>query len=249
MTKTRRKLLILLAPVLLPLACAPRAMPAPSSSGSGHADTQMAEMEHAAHSMASHHMESGLHMKMTALRPANPTDQKRAEETVATLREVLRPYRDYRAALQNGYRIFLPNVPQKMYHFTNWAYGFNAVFRFDADRPTSLLYEKTADSYRLIGAMYTARKNATEEELDRRVPLSVGQWHAHVNICMAPKGREAEMLEPKARFGLRGSIADESECSTAGGRWVPQLFGWMVHVYPFEKDPAQIWSLERQMGD
>jgi hypothetical protein len=27
------------------------------------------------------------------------------------------------------------------------------------------------------------------------------------------------------------------------------IFNWMVHVYPFEKDQASIWSVERQHGD
>ncbi len=73
-----------------------------------------------------------------------------------------------------------------MYHFTNWGYGLAAAFRLDPARPTSLLYEKEPDGYHLIGAMYTARKKATETELDRRVPLSIGRWHAHINICVAP---------------------------------------------------------------
>jgi hypothetical protein len=27
------------------------------------------------------------------------------------------------------------------------------------------------------------------------------------------------------------------------------IFNWMVHVYPFEKNAANIWSVERQHGD
>jgi hypothetical protein len=27
---------------------------------------------------------------------------------------------------------------------------------------------------------------------------------------------------------------------------MPQIFGWMVHVYPFEQKPEDIWSVERQ---
>ncbi len=27
---------------------------------------------------------------------------------------------------------------------------------------------------------------------------------------------------------------------------MPQIFGWMVHVYPLEQTPADIWSVERQ---
>jgi hypothetical protein len=43
-------------------------------------------------------------------------------------------------------------------------------------------------------------------------------------------------------FGFRGSIATEEACEQAGGRWFPQIFGWMVHVYPYETDPAKVWA-------
>jgi len=242
---------ILAIPFFVAAACArkPPAAKLVLQSAAPDSETSMTEMAQATDDMSSHQMGMGLHMKMTELRPFNAADRDRADEIVARLRPAIDRYRDCRAAEADGYRIFLPRVPQKMYHFTNWSYGYEAAFRFDPTRPTSLLYEKTSDGYRLIGAMYTARKNAAVEELDERVPLSVAQWHAHVNICMAPVGREREMLAPDARFGLRGSIATESACDDAGGRWVPQVFGWMVHVYPFEKDPRQVWSVERQMTD
>ena len=27
---------------------------------------------------------------------------------------------------------------------------------------------------------------------------------------------------------------------------MPQIFGWMVHVYPFEQKTEDIWSVDRQ---
>jgi hypothetical protein len=134
-----------------------------------------------------------------------------------------------------------------VYHFTNWRYGAAASFAFDPDRPTSLLYEKTGEGYKLIGAMYTAPADSTEKELNERVPLSVAQWHLHTNMCVAPKGREREYFIPHPKFGLNGSISTRQACTAAGGRFMPHLFGWMVHVYPFEKNAADVWSVERQM--
>src|SRR5436190_15325355 len=70
--------------------------------------------------MSHHHLDMGPHMKMTALRPASQADKDRAALTVATTREALEKYKDYKAALADGYKIFLPNVPSKMkQHFTN----------------------------------------------------------------------------------------------------------------------------------
>jgi len=196
-------------------------------------------------SMEDHHMDMGPHMRMTALRPMQPGDQAKAEEVVEAARKVAVRFADYRDALAQGYHIFLPNVPQKQYHFTNSAYGVEAAYRFNPDHPTSLLYQKEGDGYKLIGVMYTARKRATEEELNQRIPLSIAQWHAHVNFCLPPYG-SGQLLSKNTQFGMRGSIATKEACDAAGGRFLPQVFGWMVHVYPFEKNQADIWAVERQ---
>ncbi|MFZ3215931.1 MAG: hypothetical protein WA192_07720 [Candidatus Acidiferrales bacterium] len=193
--------------------------------------------------MSDHDMDADMsaHMFMTSLRPANPADEKRAAEIVAQLRPAIEKYKDYRVALADGFQIFMPNVPQRHYHFTNYAYAFEAAFEFNPAQPTSLLYKKTKDGYELEGAMYTARKNATEEDLNARVPLSVARWHKHTNLCLPPKSVSLQQVNLK-EFGFRGSIATQEACEQAGGRWYPQIFGWMVHVYPYESDPAKIWA-------
>jgi len=201
---------------------------------------------HVMHSMEDRHMDMGPHMKMTALRPVQPGDQQRADEIVAAARRVAEKYKDYKTALSDGFRIFLPDLPQKHYHFTNYSYGFEAAMHFNPEHPTSLLYEKEGDGYRLIGVMYTAPKRFSEDDLNQRIPLSIAQWHEHVNFCKAPDDRKKEYFGPNARFGLLGSIATREECDANGGTFQPIIFNWMVHVYPLEKNPADIWSVERQ---
>lgn len=199
--------------------------------------------------MEGRHMDMGPHMKMTSLRPLRPGDQQRAQEVAGAALAVARKYQDYKVALADGYKIFLPNLPQKMYHFTNYRYAFEARMQFNPEHPTSLLYEKHGDDYKLIGVMYTAPKRFTEDQLDERIPLSVAQWHEHVNFCMAPLSKIGEGFQPHPQFGMRGSIATPEACDAAGGRFIPIVFNWMVHVYPFEKDQAAIWSVERQHAD
>ena len=194
------------------------------------------------------HEQMGAHMLLTSLRPVQPGDKQRADAVVNTARQTLEKYRDYNAALGDGYKIFLPNVPAKMYHFTNWEYAMEAAFRFNPEHPTSLLYEKLPQGgYKLIGAMYTAPARLTDAQLDARIPLSIAQWHEHTNFCQAPKGREKEYFGAHALFGLQGSITTEEHCKAAGGTFRPRIFGWMVHVYPFEQKQEDIWSVERQM--
>src|SRR6202034_2243927 len=95
----------------------------------------------AMHSMEGH-MDMGPHMKMTALRPAKPGDAERAQQVVEAARKASAKYMDYHAALNDGFKIFHPEIPQKMYHFTNYGYAFEAAFGFNPEHPTSLLYEK-----------------------------------------------------------------------------------------------------------
>lgn len=205
-------------------------------------------MDPAMPAMQHRHNEMGPHMKMTSMRPVKGDDQQRADAIVDAGRKVMEHYADYRDAMADGYRIFLPNLPQKMYHFTNYRYAIEAAFGFNPDHPTSLLYEKTGENkWKLIGLMYTAPARSSMEELDSRVPLSIAQWHEHTNFCAAPKGHQDEYFSKNPKFGLLGSITTKDECDKAGGTFRPQIFGWMVHVYPNEKTQEAIWSVERQM--
>lgn len=194
----------------------------------------------AVHSMTMPLGHHDAHMRWTPTGMQTPADRQRADRIVQTLRAALEKYKDYRLAIEDGYKPFLPHIPQPRYHFTNNWNAFKGAFSFDPAKPTSLIYKKTSDGYALIGAMYTAPKRMAEEKLNERVPLSITHWHAHVNICLPPKSKRANA--DWTRFGFRGSITTEQECDEAGGTFYPQLFGWMVHVNPFEDSPDRIWA-------
>jgi len=197
------------------------------------------------------------HMRMTKLTAPAPGDSARAAAVLVALRAGVAPYTDYHRALADGFRIFAPNIPQHVYHFTSMRRGLAAAFDFDPASPTSLLYEKTGDSsYKLVGAMYTARKAASLADLDARVPLSFGEWHVHTNWCLPKLGEMSRITERgadgKQLFGGRGSITTEAACTAANGRFYAQLFGWMLHVYPGATDPATIWgrdAMHEMAGD
>jgi len=185
------------------------------------------------------------HMFMTTMRTQTPEDVQRANEVVTQLRAAMEKYKDYHAALDDGFRIFLPNIPQPEYHFTSYRNGFLESLNFDPARPTSLLYKKTATGYELVGAMYTMPKRATEDQLNERIPLSVAMWHLHTNLCLPPLGqlRSADWT----KFGLQGSIITEDACSEAGGRFHPVIFGWMTHVYPYADGLDNIYAMHHHM--
>ncbi|MGA8308822.1 MAG: hypothetical protein WB755_02250 [Terriglobales bacterium] len=244
-------------PAATPVA-PPASSPATSPATMKMSDSDMRDMPgmnnsdgtaHAMRSMQDRKMDMGPHMKITTLRELKPGDQEKADQVVAAARKAAETYMDYKTALADGYKIFLPNVPQKQYHFTNYRYAFEAAIQFNPEHPTSLLYEKNGDGYKLIGVMYTAPKNSTWNELDQKIPLSIAQWHAHINMCLPPPERKNEAWGPNAKFGLAGSITTRADCDAAGGKFMPQIFGWMVHVYPFEQKPEDVWSVERQAHD
>src|SRR5271169_1133093 len=185
------------------------------------------------------------HMYMTSMRAQTPEDVQRANEIVTQLRAGIEKYKDYHVALDDGFKIFLPNLPQPEYHFTSYRNGFLESLTFDPARPTSLLYKKTSTGYELVGAMYTMPKRATEDQLNARVPLSVAMWHLHTNLCMPPRDqlRSADWT----KFGLKGSIITEEACTEAGGRFHPVIFGWMTHVYPYQEGLDNIFAMHHHM--
>lgn len=208
-------------------------------------DEKDQQTEHGAMDAMSHmhHHQMGPHMYMTKLRlPPTPADWAKADEIVKELRESIEQneYKNYQVALSDGFRIFMPNLPQAEYHFTNYYNGYLESFSFDPTRPTSFLYKRNKTGYDLIGAMYTMPKRVTEEQLNERVPLSIAQWHLHTNLCVPAKDQRASADWTK--FGLQGSIATKEACTEAGGTFYPVIFGWMVHVYPFEDSREKMWG-------
>ncbi len=216
-----------------------QATPAAVASTAPTANTSMDSM-----SMPMH----GGHMQMTPARQPSPADREKARQIVAALKTAMEPYKDYRAAEAAGYIPFHPEFKQPIYHFTNMRDAFLNQFSFDPARPTSLMYKPVESGYELVGAMYTAPRAATFDQLNSRVPLGVATWHLHVNLCKPPQGTEREMLQPNPQFGLAGSITTQAQCEAAGGQFFPVIYNWMVHVWPFETDPAKVWASEEHPG-
>jgi hypothetical protein len=192
--------------------------------------------------MSAEHKGMEAHMAWTTLRPSNDADKQKAAEIVETLKSTLGKYKDYRTAEKDGFEPFHPELKQPEVHFTRKWYAIKAAFVFDPAEPTSLLYRRTPDGgYELVGAMYTAGRHATEDKLNERVPLSVARWHRHINLCFPPRGTDLTKVD-WTKFGPMGSIATRADCDAAHGRFAPQIFGWMVHVYPWETDPSKVWA-------
>jgi hypothetical protein len=191
----------------------------------------------------------GDHLRLTPERPPAPGDSARAAAVAAELRRALVKYEDVAAAEADGYRRFAPRVrEQAVYHYVSPRRAWRERREFVPSEPSTLLYRKgRGGRLEVIGAMYTAPRDATPDELNARVPLSVARWHAHVNFCVVRRGA-ADPAPAGAgpwaqRFTVRPEIATAAACDRAGGHFVPQLFGWMVHANVMAADtPEEIWG-------
>jgi len=185
------------------------------------------------------------HMYVTPLRPPQPGDEEKARAVVAAVRLTMEKYKDYRKAVADGYVQANPKVKQPQYHFNNDAYAREADTRLDLSKPTSLLYIETpTQRFKLEGVMFTARPNATEDELNERIPLSVAHWHKHINFCAAPADKVQEYHGDHPKFGMFGSIHTKAACDAEGGTFMPTMFTWMIHVFPYEDDPKEVFSMD-----
>ena len=195
------------------------------------------------HAMSSMAMDSIMsrHMELSPARAATHDDSTRALAVVGDLRRAIAKYKDVSAAERDGFRMFAPNVKnQRVYHFTNYRNAFREAFRFDPEKPTSLLYKRGPDGeMMLIGAMYTMPKRADLDRLDERVPLGIARWHKHVNWCVPKRGETGRWTERKNGlpvFGPESPVATKEACDAVGGNFFASPLGWMVHANVFAGD-------------
>jgi Ni/Co efflux regulator RcnB len=184
--------------------------------------------------------EAGPHLTVTPRWAEQPGDRERADSLVTVARRALERFRDVSAAEAAGYHRFAPGARRpRVYHYVNRAAGLMARFRFDPARPTALLYRPDGSGgLELLGAMYTMPDGASLEQLNRRIPLSVGQWHQHTNICVPVRRGEGSLAL------LR--LATRDDCRAAGGRF-RERSAWMIHVNLFAADSQEIWPVHGGM--
>jgi cytochrome c556 len=184
------------------------------------------------------------HMCITPMRARQPGDEEKVKALVAQVRAAIEKYKDYKKALADGYVIANPKVVQPQYHFNNDANVRLADTMFDPTKPSSLLYYQTpTQRYKLEGVMFTDRPGATEEELNQRIPLSIVRWHEHTNFCGAPADKVKEYFGDHPKFGMFGSIHTKEACQAEGGTFMPVIFTWMIHLFPYEDNLKDVFSM------
>lgn len=187
---------------------------------------------------------------MTRITPRQAGDSARAALLAGQVRQSITRFRNVADAERAGYQSFPAEPPPslRIVHYVHAGLSRREAATLDPTQPGALLYERmTSGTLRLVGAMFTATVDAPLEELHRRVPLSMTQWHLHQNVCIPkPVWSKSKWARTSADgrpvFGPGGTLTSTDACTTAGGRFLPTVFGWMAHVYVFADDPADLWN-------
>jgi hypothetical protein len=181
------------------------------------------------------------HTRMSEMRDTvAPDGMAHTQRLLAILRHDLLRYRDPAAAERDGYLREGEDVPAgSLKHFFKYENFAKNQEHLDPEAPAAILYRRTAAGFELAGVMFTAPITASMEELDKRVPLALGHWHSHRNICVPHKGAAPLRTHAeRAPFGFGGSITTRAACDAAGGVFLDNVYGWMTHVYPYASDLA-----------
>lgn len=188
------------------------------------------------------------HLELSPTRTPTHADSVRAMDVVMELKRAIAKYQDTTVAVADGFKMFGPKLKnQPVYHFTKMGNAFLEAFRFEPEKPTSLLYKRGDDGkLRLIGAMYTMPKRASLKQLDGRVPLSIARWHKHVNWCVPDRREQSRWTEAHEGFPVFGPaspIATKELCDAVNGKFHETVLGWMIHANVYEgADLAAIWG-------
>jgi hypothetical protein len=176
------------------------------------------------------------HTRMSEARDVVPPgEMAHTQRLLAMLRNDLVRYRDPAAAERDGFLKQGDDVPVgSLKHFFKYENFAKNQTHLDPKAPAAILYRRTASGFELAGVMFTAPITASMDDLDRRVPLALGHWHSHRNLCVPHK--DAAPLTTHAQrapFGFEGTITTRAACDAANGVFLDNVYGWMTHVYPY----------------
>ena len=181
------------------------------------------------------------HTRMSEMRDAATAEgMAHTQRLLAMLRAELVRYRDPAAAERDGYRKEGEDVPVgSLKHFLKYGNFAKNQTHLDPEAPTAILYRRTKAGFELAGVMFTAPIGVSMDELDTRIPLALGHWHSHRNLCVPRKNAPPLSADDRRRFGFSGSIATRAACDAAGGVFLDNVYGWMTHVYPYAPTLAE----------
>jgi hypothetical protein len=163
------------------------------------------------------------HTRMRDVVP--PDEMAHTQRLLAILRREFVRYRDPAAAEHDGYRKEGEDVPAgSLKHFFKYENFARNHDHLDPESPAAILYRRTASGFELAGVMFAAPISASMDELDKRIPLALGHWHSHRNICVPHK--RSPLRADAGRHVLTSREGREEPLTRGTAREGQTLAGW-----------------------
>jgi len=91
--------------------------------------------------------------------------------------------------------------------------------------------------------MYHASPDATEDEAERAHHRSAFARCIGTSRRWAPEDRIKDYQAAHPKFGMFGSIKHSRGMHSRTGRLPPHMFTWMIHIFPYEPDFKEVFSM------
>ena len=144
-----------------------------------------------------------------------------------TVRASTARYRNFQAAVDDGFFQITDEVPNMGAHLINVRRSLDGVF--DPAEPEVLLYARDASGeWELVGVSFVLPSEQFGSDHPDAFAGPLDNWHVHYNVCTGPS--------------ITSRSATLEECRKQGGIWAPS-FGWMIHAWVWVDNPLGVFSM------
>ncbi len=159
----------------------------------------------------------------------------RLVEQLDSVRAATEKYRDFNAAIADGYVQAGGVVPNMGAHFINEARINDGVL--NVEEPEFVLYDRDKDGqWRLVGTAFVLPREGGPQSPAKAAgdahpegfegPLD--NWHVHYQLCTLPDGAFRTL--------------SQGACEERNGMFTPS-FGWMIHAWVHDDNPMGVFSM------
>ncbi len=175
--------------------------------------------------------------------------RKEPAKVVAAVKASIREIQDYKNAIADGYLRGNPEVKQTWLPLQQWSLRTRGrpALRPHRNQPRcSTLRPPTPGGFKPKGVMLPPSSNATESELNDRIPLSMAHWRISTSISVVRMPAKVKGVFRRSPEVRHVRVNDSQQGKRVRRRMEPGYFRtsstWMIHVFPYEDDAWRISS-------
>ena len=156
-----------------------------------------------------------------------PGDLAALVSQLDSVRESTERYRDFEAAIADGFFQTTDEVPNMGAHFINLGRSLDG--EFDPTEPEILLYVRDESKrWELVGTSFILSTEQVGSDHPDAFAGPLDNWHIHYSVCTGAT--------------VTSRSATREECRAQGGIWAPTL-GWMIHAWVWVDNPLGVFSM------